>query len=505
MIIAALERKREIMENTFMTELKKINNFTRTENGAVARKSTLSKVYDMFAFGGAYRNRSDEDKILLFKEALEEDETLALRCLFYLRDCREGQGERNFFRICYKWLCKTFPEIARRNIDLIHEYGRWDDLIYSTFETPCFNDAVNIIRTQLAIDLASRTPSLLGKWMPSENASSEKTKRIANELRVKLNLSHRNYRKTLSLLRKRINIVERLMSENRWDEIEFDKIPSRAGHLYKNAFARRDILREKYRAFVDDENTKVNADTLYPYEVVQSAIKAQFLNPNAPERKVIEKYWNNLPNYFENNGNVSNIMCVVDTSASMRLLRGKTVAPIDVAISLGMYCAERSKDPFHNYYISFSRFPKLIHITGTDFVDKVMRIYKENLCENTNIQGVFELLKRISLTSGVEKEDIPETIVIISDMQMDHISYNNFDTKTDMELIREDWEFAGLKMPKLVYWNVNAKKDTILDSGDDVTFVSGFSPVIFEQVISGKTGKALMLDKLNSERYSNIK
>lgn len=55
-------------------------------------------------------------------------------------------------------------------------------------------------------------------------------------------MTHRQYRLTLSALRKKINVLERLMSANEWDKIEFDKIPSKAGLIYKNAFARRDII-----------------------------------------------------------------------------------------------------------------------------------------------------------------------------------------------------------------------------------------------------------------------
>jgi hypothetical protein len=72
--------------NTFMNELEKTTNFTTTTNGATAHKSTLSKVYDLFAFGGAYRNRSEADCINLFKNAYEEDSSMALKCLFYLVD-----------------------------------------------------------------------------------------------------------------------------------------------------------------------------------------------------------------------------------------------------------------------------------------------------------------------------------------------------------------------------------------------------------------------------------
>lgn len=491
--------------NTFMSNLQDATNFTRTDNGALAHKTTKSAVYDLFALGGAFRRRSDEDRILLFKNALEEDESLALKCLFYLADCRGGQGERRFFRVCYKWLAKTYPEVAKRNLEKIPEYRRWDDVIYSFVDTPLENDALAFIKRQLALDVQCKTPSLLGKWLPSENASSKETKRMGNIVRTYLRMSHKEYRKILSELRTRINIVEKLMSANRWDEIEFDKIPSRAGLIYKNAFARRDIIKQKYEAFAKSEDTKVNASVLYPYEVVYKAVEGgcgynyNFNKLSDTDRAIIEKYWKNLPDYL--NREKCKMMCVVDTSGSMT--GREASAPINVAIGLGMYCAERIGGAFKDHYISFSAKPQLIKIEGVDFVDKVRRIYKTNLCQNTDIEATFKLLKNIALKSN--PEDIPETIVIISDMQIDSMSYWYSDTAaTEMEKIRKEWEEEGLKCPKLVYWNVNAKNNTILDSGEDVTFVSGMSPVIFEQVISGVTGYDLMLEKLGSERYKDI-
>lgn len=493
--------------NTFMSNLQDAANFTRTENGALAHKTTKSAVYDLFALGGAFRGRSDEDCILLFKNALEENERLALQCLFYLADCRGGQGERRFFRVCYKWLAKTYPEVAKRNLELIPEYRRWDDVIYSLVDTPLQNDALSFIKRQLAVDVQCKTPSLLAKWLPSENASSKETKRMGNIVRSYLKMSHKEYRKILSELRTRINIVEKLMSTNRWDEIEFDKIPSRAGLIYKNAFARRDIIKQKYEAFAKSEDTTVNASVLYPYEVVHKAVEGgcgwsyNFNKISDTDRAIIEKYWKNLPDYL--NGKDCKMMCVVDTSGSMT--GAEASAPINVAIGLGMYCAERIGGAFKDHYISFSLKPRLIKIEGVDFVDKVRRIYRTNLCQNTDIEATFRMLKNVALAS--KPEDVPETIVIISDMEIDCMSkgrWSSDKTATEMERIREDWEREGLKCPKLVYWNVRARNNTILDSGEDVTFVSGMSPVIFEQVISGVTGYDLMLEKLGSERYKSI-
>lgn len=506
-----------VNDNSILNGLKQINNYKETENGAVAYKSTLDAVYDMFAFGGAYRKRSDADCILLFKNAIEQNETMALKCLFYLRDIRGGQGERRFFRVCFKWLCDNYPEAAKRNLDNVSEFGRWDDLIYTAADTKLEDYAMFKIKEQLVLDLDCKTPSLLGKWLPSENASSYATTKMANKVRKYLKMTHKEYRKVLSTLRTRINIVEKLMSENRWDEIEFDKIPSKAGLIYRNAFARRDLIQQKYREFIKSETTTVNAKTLYPYDIVAKATDAfdwygrfDERELDAIERASLEKYWNNQENYFKDDN--TSMLCVVDTSGSMQ--GHEASAPINVAISLGMYAAERAKGAFKDNYISFSSRPQLIKIEGIDFVDKVHRIYKTNLCENTNLTAVFDLLKNMILSGTARAEDLPDRIVVISDMEIDSgarqyggygDAWSTTNAKTTMERVRQEWAAAGLKLPKLVYWNVEARDNTVLDLGPDVSLVSGASATTFEMVMKDVTGIDLMKEKLLSKRYEIVK
>ena len=230
--------------NTLLNAMKQMDNITRTENGGVTYKSTMNGLMDLFAMGGAYRKRSDADVILLFDKAFQEDETYALKCLFYLRDVRGGQGERRFFRVVIKWLANKHTDAMRRNLIYVPEFGRWDDL-YAFIGTPLENEAFDIMYHQLANDVECKTPSLLAKWLKSENTSSADSRRLAALTRKHFNMTPRQYRKTLSVLRQRIKVLERLMSENRWDEIEFDKIPSKAGLIYRNAFARHDLMREK--------------------------------------------------------------------------------------------------------------------------------------------------------------------------------------------------------------------------------------------------------------------
>ena len=501
-------------KNSFLDSLKRETNYTLTENCGVAYKSTLDAVYDMFALGGAYRNRTEDDCILLFKKALEENEELALKCLFYLRDIRGGQGERRFFRVCFKWLAKEYPEIALRNLINVVNYGRYDDL-YAVIGTKAEDEMFEIMKNQLEMDIESFVTgekegvSLLAKWLKSENASSKETKELAEKTRKAFHLSHREYRKILSKLRSRINIVEKLMSEGKWEEIQYAKLPSKAGLIYRNAFARRDA--ERYNEFINSKETKVNAGTLYPYDIVKKVTDKIYwcrLSLEDTEREALNKYWQNQNDYLERKP--CKIMCVVDTSGSMTSRYGNsTIKPIDVAISLGMYCGERIGEPFKNHFISFSSKPQLIEIEGVDFCDKVARIYAQNLCEDTNLKAVFDMLLKMYKNGAVKVEDMPEQLIVISDMQINYGSYWEDDEEraTEMQKIRDEWENAGIKMPKLMYWNVNARTNVILDDAEnpDITFVSGCSPVIFQSILAGKNGKDIMLEKLNSERYANVK
>ena len=492
------------MPNVLLNSMKELNNIKRTENGAISYKSTMSGLQDLFALGGAYRARSEEDVILLFKKAMEENELYALRCLFYLRDCRGGQGERRFFRICAKYLANEYTEALRHNLKHVPYFGRWDDL-YVFVDTPLEQDAFDLMYHQLALDVSCKTPSLLAKWLKSENTSSATSRWLAIRTRKAFKMTPKQYRRTLSILRERIRIVERLMSENRWDEIEFDKIPSKAGFIYRNAFARHDLVKEKYEKFIKSTETKVNAKTLNPCEVVAQARNEYRRDLSDVNRLAVNKYWDNLKDYF--NGAVFDGVAVVDTSNSMTW-GGNAITPIDVAISLGMYCAEKCspKSPWYGHYITFSRSARLVPIEGVDFVDKVRRIEAANLCQNTNIESVFDLMLSLAIKNKLSQNDLPKNVIIISDMEFDRAQgYSSSFCESLLEEISYEWAKYGYQMPKLVFWNVNARNDNIpMRDNGRVTFVSGYSPVIYEMVMTGKTGLDLVMDKLNSERYSVI-
>ena len=483
-----------------LSALKEATNYTTTLNGAITHRNTLNGVLDLFALGGSYRGRTEQDCIALFSHAFAEDEELAMKCLFYLRDAREGQGERRFFRVIMRYLANNYTEIALHNLENIPVYGRWDDL-YCLVDTPIEPQMFAFIEKQLAEDVRCETPSLLAKWLKSENASSSETRHLATRTRKALNLTSKEYRKLLSYLRNKIRIIERIMSDGRWDEIEFDKIPSRAGFKYRNAFARNDYTKERYKEFIESKKTKVNASVLYPYDIAKRCYTgSDWTSIDSTERKALQKYWENLPDYY--NGRQENGIAVVDTSGSM-YWGSNGLYPIHSALALGVYVAEKGKGPFANHFITFSSKPELQKIVGVDIHDKFVNMSKAEWGRDTNIEAVFDLLLETAISHNCTQEEMPNRIYIFSDMEFNQCT-NIASTKTLMETMADRYKAHGYKLPNIIFWNLFANTNNIPAIGEGISYISGMSPVLIDTVLSGKTGWDLCLEKLTSERYQPI-
>ena len=507
--------------NTLLNNLKNETNYTYTENMALIHKTSMSWLLDLFGMGAAYRKRTDEDCIYLFMKAFREDPTYALKCLFYLRDVRGGQGERRFFRVVCKYLAAKETEAMKRNLQYVPEYGRYDDW-YVFIGTPLEKSMFELMKSQLAADMQSydksskEAISLLAKWLKSENTSSLESRSLANKTRIAFGMTHKQYRKTLSILRERIKVLERLMSANRWDEIEFDKIPSKAGLVYRNAFARRDIIAKKYEAFAKNTSTKVNAEALYPHDVAHKAFDPDMRRRalDAPERLMLQKYWDNLKDFY--NGREENGIAVVDVSGSM------VGTPMEAAVSMGAYIADKAHGPFAHHFITFSMKPELVGFEGVDIVDKLNRCKSANWDMNTNIKAVFDMLLSVAKNNRVKVEDMPTRLYIFSDMEFDRcvtfsnkrVAYGYWDyaetvnsideVNSDLEKIKREWAREGYKMPQVVFWNLNARNDRIPAIGEGFSYVSGFSPSMIDTILSGKDGYDLMLEKLLSDRYAAV-
>ena len=487
--------------------LKQEANRTYTENGAVTNRSTGSELLDLFAAVGALR-RADEQEITdRFLRAWTEDKDLAMKLLFYARDVRGGLGERRVFRAVLRWLAVNEPKSLVKNLPLIAEYGRWDDAV-TLLDSPVKAAVVDLLKEQLdkdqeALKQEDAPVSLLGKWLPSINAHNEETVRLGRLLAKELGLSEREYRKILSALRARIRILENNLREKDYS-FDYVKQPSKAMFKYRKAFARND--RERYTEFlqrVQKGEATLHTGTLLPYELVDPYLGGNgrsFLMPLTPEEaQTLNTTWAALEDFATD----ENALAIVDTSGSMYW--SNSPKPASVALSLGLYFAERAKGPFRNHFIEFSAHPELIELKGEAFVEKLRYISSFNEVANTNLEAVFELILSAAVKNNVSQEDLPQKLYIISDMEFDACMDNA--SATIFENARKRYAKHGYELPQIVFWNVESRNHqqpvTMNDRG--VVLVSGCSPRIFSMAMEGVLDPyAFMLSVLNTERYASI-
>lgn len=467
----------------YLEELQKATNRAYTENGGATNKSSLNPCLDFFANGAAKRN-DVESAVYLFERAYATDKTSALRILFYIRDIRGGQGERDIFRACLERL-KTIDEpVYEKMLPLVPEYGRWDDILGDINDT-----VVKLVKNQLEADMKSDKPSLLAKWLPSENASSKASKEVATKLASKMGIKPRIYRKILSKLRAKIHLLEQDMSSNKWATIEYDKLPSQAFRKHTEAFRRHDL--ERYQKFLDDVNKgtkKVNASTVTTAEVIQNVSKGDNDSANA--------IWKSLDNFVPED---LNAIVVADVSGSMW---GR---PMAISTSLALYFAERNKGVFANKFMTFSENPRLVEVIGDTLTQKLKYIETAEWGMNTNIERTFDALLQAAVMAREDKENIPKVIYIISDMEFDYCADGA--DETAFENARRKWSAVGLELPTVVFWNVESRSNNTPATKFDtnVALISGSNQSAFRFAFEGKTPLDLMHEVIDSERYQAIK
>lgn len=450
-----------------------------TENGAVTFTDSGSALLNFYAQAGAMRKNPDK-ALELFKKAFGEDRLKAIRILFYLRDVRGGQGERDLFRTCLEWIGQNYHEVFEEIIEYISEYGRWDDMF---FDNP---KVIEYIMTQLAEDRDSETPSLLAKWMPTINASSPKTRAKARWFAEKFGWTDIQYRHAIRNIRKQIKTVEEKMSGKKWEDIDYSHVPSQASRIYRNAFRKHD--EDRYNSFIEKAEkgeVKINASTLYPYQIYESVQRDY--------SKTLEALWNQLPDYTQG----KNALVVADVSGSM------SGQPMSVSVSLALYFAERNQGYFEDCFITFSGNPKLQKIRGASLRERMNNLEQADWEMNTNLQAVFDLVLDTAVDNNIDESELPETIYIISDMEFDSACEDH----TNMEVIKAKYLEAGYRCPNLVFWNVNARSGENLPARHNdqgVALVSGLSPVIFKMAVENKSPVEVMEDTINSERYAPI-
>ncbi len=484
--------KGEIM--SFADKMRKEGTFTRTENGAVALNTTGDACLDLFGTIGSLRE-ADENRIhTLFAEAYKENALFATKIVFYARDIREGLGERKTFRTLLKYMAEVHPNALRPNLDLIGVFGRYDDL-YSLIGTPLEADMWAAMKKQFEEDLKNlhqeNAISLLAKWIKTADASSKETRRLGILTAQKLGYPVYNFKRIVRSMRKQIGIVEGLMSANRWSEIKYSNVPSRAMMIYRNAFMKHD--EERFNQFVNkavDGEEKINSSTLFPYDIVEKILYKQ------ENSKVLEAQWSQLPNYVEEG---TNAIVMADVSGSMY---GR---PMATSIGLAIYFAERNKGDYHNLFMTFSARPQIVNLKGETLEQKIVNTSQAEWGMNTDLKAAFDKVLDIAIENHTPKDEMPASIIVISDMEIDYCGNRDW---TFYDKMAHKFKKYGYQIPNIIFWNVNSRHDVFHADKDrkGVQLCSGQSVTVFKQLMSciGYTPVEMMNRVINSERYESI-
>lgn len=468
-----------------------VNASATTANGAVTNASSLNKNVDFFFLAGASRGK---DITSTFAGALVEDSEVAVRVLEWVRDARGGAGERETFRKLFGYLIRSEPELAVRVLSKVPELGRWDDVLM-TFGTPLERDALRMIATALN----DKQDGLCGKWMPRQGPE-------ANKIRSYMKMTPKGYRKLVVGLS---NTVEQKMCAQDWAGIVYPHVPSVAASRYQKAFLKHDPLGYgKYKEQLVSGEAKINASAVYPYDVIRSL--------NNGDKVVSNAQWASLPNYLE--GSDENIMAVVDVSGSMCVPVSGSVTAQDVAISLGLYVAERQGGVFKDTFVTFSGTPELVKVKG-DLSQRYAQMARSDWAMNTDLGAVFKLILTSAVKHSVPQNEMPTKILILSDMEFDacvttggtgkkagYMSTGGSSVSVSaMDFIEKEYEAAGYKMPQVVFWNLNGRagNSPVTYNKAGAALVSGFSPSIVKSVLGGEemTPISIMLKTVMIQKY----
>lgn len=482
------------------TAMQKQTRLSRTANGATCYNTTGDAVLDMFGSVGSLRTAEKARIERIFAEAYMEDPLLATKCLFYARDVRGGMGERQTFRTLLRYAAVHNPEAIRLNIPLIGFYGRYDDL-YQLVGTPVEEDMWKHVKEQLDLDekaMAAKKPcSLLAKWLKTPDASSANTRKLGILTATKLGMSVYVFKRKLRALRKYMKVVETMMSSNKWGDINYAGVPSKAMTLYRKAFDRHDKVRwNKYLAAVNKGEAKINAGTLFPYDIIERYTHGRFHFHNLDEDPVLEAQWKALPNYLSE---PASAIVIADTSGSME---GR---PLCTSLGLAIYFAERNKGPYHNLWMSFSEASTIHTLKGATLTQKLASIKTDGWGFNTNLERAFDQILKLGIENSVSNDDMVKSIIIVSDMQIDEGVSSEWSFYTAM---RKKYKKYGYDIPNVVFWNCHSTSDVFHADKKrrGVQFCSGQSAATFKHLMEsiGSTPMEMMLKVLNSPRYAPV-
>lgn len=471
-----------------------MNATARTENGARQYHTTNSACLDLFSTIGSCRNNT-ERAIDLFREAMIENPDLAIRILLWAHDVRGGAGERQVFKDIMVAAINggIIPSnIAAMILTKVPEYGRWSTLLYLLEHIN--HKGLQSYILKLIASALKNGDKLCGKWMPRQGFIAE---RIRNYLVKSDNKewTRKYYRKTLVNLSK--GVTEQLISSNKWEVVTYDHVPSVAMTRYANAFMRHDGVRfNKYIKDVTKGDAKMNMKVAFPHDIIRG------IRCGTIENKAACTMWNNLKKIDKIK---SNVLCMADVSGSMTQSVSGAVTALDVSIGTAIYVAQNSTSRFKNQVMLFSDTPKLVSIENMDVVQAYTVLRNTMNPYGTNFAKAYMLMLNTALQYNLPESEMPDTLLVLSDMEFNIAPFDD----TLYESIVRSYTNAGYKIPKLIFWNLNAYGTGFVMVKDipNSAMISGYSPNILNSIFDGKvpTPYELMIDTVMVDRYDLFK
>lgn len=456
-----------------------------TANGSPAYRTTKSACLDLFAMIGAAR-RHPAQAVQLFEKAYNQEPALALRVLLWARDVRGGAGERQVFRNILHWLERRAPHVVVQLIEsgVIPEVGRWDDMLH--LRRP---QSTSALAAQVEAALA-RGDRLAAKWMPRQGP-------VAAALAAALGLTQAQWRRRLVALSD--TVEQRLCSKT--GPVTYAHVPSVAMARYQQCFMARD--RSAFSAYlqaVTDGRERMHAHAVLPHDI----LKAARLNDEAATVQ-----WAALPRPAL----ADDVLVMCDVSGSMHVhLSGNTTA-LDVAVSLSLLLAESVRGVFARKVLTFSASPQWHTIQEGSLMARYNALCGADWGMNTNLEAAYDQILALAIRHANEPDfKLPSTLLVLSDMEFDaavsSTGGRRRNMRTLLERARDKFSKAGFELPRIVFWNLNARKGTLpaADLSDTgVALVSGYSARIAGTVLAGEaaslTPEALMREAVSASRY----
>lgn len=474
----------------------------RTHEGAKAHEHSLdhavefySKAGSLFANSGTYYG-NEETALSLFQKVFIVEPLIAMKLLFWARDCRGGAGNRSGSRECLRWVADFAPEWLQANMFLVPLCGRWDDL-RSLFGTKVEKQAAGLWAEALR-----KGDILAAKWAD----------RSDSPLQQIFETNEAGLRKILAALRAP-HIVEAKMCAQQWEKIEYKHVPSVAMSRYNKAFRRHD--EERYSAFkeaVKKGEAKVHAGVLFPHDCVRTVLSAY---GDKKDMEMGELQFESLPNYME--GTDEKILPIVDTSGSMNAaIDAKSmIRRVDVAKGLALYCSAKipKNSPFYKKFIEFCHEGKFMDWGKLSFSEAVDACFK-GAAGPTQVDRALLLILETATFFKLPQELLPTTLLILSDMQFhpekegERFHYQfavHHETDAHVASVMKKWIAAGYIPPKIVFWNLAGYAGSPATCKmPNTALVSGFSPGVLKAILSGTdfSPRAVMLRSL--EKYEVV-